>query len=1132
MSDQVKSKKKDQVAAKTVATPPVRPQITVADELDGSPPLTPELLASYQDSHYRLLLVLGLVLAFILACFPISDPEIFFSLQTGKMVSSGEFPWGTDPYGFADGLQAPWAHTGWLGDLTIYGLYQAGGGPLLVFVRALLLVFLFWLLLQMGEQKSPHLRTVVVVLLGILTISHRLYFRTELFSFVLLGITLWALAYRPRTDGWLGRFHQLTAGRCYWLLPLVFLLWVNLDSWFFFGLGSVILWCAGSWLKSKEGDARQLRALTITTLVCVAVSFVNPFHVRAFTQIPALLITPTATELDARFIEQKQRNPNSPMTEHQRLFASPWTKEFFNIERNETIHGMPGQAPALPFCYPMGMSISEWAYYPLMIVVALSLIASRLSWSSSLILLIFAVLSIWQSRFIGFFAVGGVAMALMRFQSQPQKLPSLNRLSILASQSLCLFIGLTLQIISLLHLIPTPDPSSSAALPLTPTPDTSPSAFGHVHPRGSFGFSFRQDASIVEACEEVNRWRAMQQVAGNPFHFDWTEVTGYDVWFNPGGRHFFDTRLAVHSVATTQAYFATHDALMGVILDPLKLDGSNLNAVLARQEAWQRYFKTYDISYLIVKRHEQRNGEQVYSLVRSLLLERDKDRQPVWKALRLHNGQIFALAWVGSPHWEKMKKLAFDPGDSIFRQRRQTVDINSKWAEKESLSKFLRADPPRKPVALEEIDWYRLQYQDEFYQPGYPQEPLAVMLEHFRDEQMRTMAASLGSRLAAPMNQLPYVPLWLSFRHSSASILYLGLDAARRANAALSIDAPVNYRYEAATKYLQAASAVNQYEAAITAVAQSYREPQLLYLLRKVAGIALEAGQANDAIEKNLQLAQIYLQSGALDAGLEQYLLVRGFIERLKPEQAEARIKKLDEYCKQKHGFVPEVLQNEIKKRIEAWQRQVAQLGWAPHEGETIDNVLNRAKLALQIGLPRRALDELLTAGVKSVQGLQLAIQIYSMLGHYDLAWQELIQKSPELRTSLQPYQLHQLGALGEWVLGHPELAAQHRVALSKLMDESGAKSAIFGGQYLLQGASDKGISNVFLGNNLLQEGMRSSFEIANEKIESGLLQLEAGQPEQAANLFREAILDIEPNSPWRPLVERYYFQITGQVLK
>ncbi|MFT3878860.1 MAG: hypothetical protein QM703_04260 [Gemmatales bacterium] len=1115
MPDQVKPKKQEHGTPKISATAQVTPSVTVTDELEGAPSLTPELLASYQDSNYRLLVVLGLVLAFILACFPISDPEIFFSLETGKLVSSGEFPWGTDPFGFADGEHAPWAHAGWLGDLTIYSLYLAGGGPLLVLVRAMLVVFVFWLLLKSCDQNSLRLTTVVVVLLGIITFSHRLYFRTEFFSFVLLGITFSVLAFKPAANGWFSRLHQLTAGRCYWLLPLIFILWVNLDKWFFLGLATVVLWCVGSWLTSSARNTPLLRALTISTLLCVVASLASPFHVKAFTQIPSLLMTPTAAELDARLAEQRQQNPDTRMTEHQRLFASPWSRDFIKNQRSEGIAGLAGQAPFLPSCYPLGMSFSEWAYYPLMVAALLSLLAVRKSKSlaAAFVLLFFALLSIWQSRFIGFFAVGGVAMAIVLFQSQPVKLPHMNRFAILGGQLLCLFIGVVLQIISLLHLIP--------------TPDYSPSSIGHVHPRGSFGFSFRYDSAIQEASEVVNHWRTMKLTAGKPFHVDWIDVTAYDVWFNPGGRHFFDTRLGVHSAEATRSYFAARDALMGVITDPVKPDGSNVNKTFERQAVWQKVFKDYDISYLIVKRRGQTQGE----LVRTLLLERDDHQQPVWKPLRLHNGLIYALAWVGSPHWQQMKKLQFDSGDTIFRQGRNTRQQASHLTDKESLSRFLLADPPRRPAALDESEWYLFQNVAEHYAPGHNPEPLAGMLERFGAQQMFLTSSTLAARLATPMNQLPYLPLWFSYRQSSSSVLYMGLDAVRRGYETLSPAAPANYRLEAALKYSQASNALSEYESAFSPAAGAYREPLQLFLLKQLAGAGLDAGQAS-ALSFNLQLARSYLNAGALDAAEEQYLLVRSFIERANPEQAESNIKKLDAECKQKFGFDPEKLINEIKARTDAWKRQVANSGWNPQENESESSVINRAKLALQVGLPKRALEELLAAGIKSVDVSRLAVQIYSMLGQYDVVWQELIQKSPELRKSLKAFQLHQLGALGEWSLGHPEKAAEHRLALAKLIEENAAKTALYGGQFMLQGTDPKGVGNILDGDNFLLQAMNMSDDIAGEKIAAGMLYLEAGQPQKAASLFKEAILNIEPNSPWRPLVERYYLQITGEVLK
>ncbi|HMO34961.1 MAG TPA: hypothetical protein PKA06_02860, partial [Gemmatales bacterium] len=155
--------------------------------VESPPALTRELLRSYQASHYRLLLWLGLMMSCVLAVFPINDPDIFFSLRTGQLISSGEFPWGSDPYCYAEGEQASWVHNGWLGDWIIYQVYQAGGGPALVLFRVALVAILCLLLMKLAGSQ-PRFLTVLVITLGFLALGQRLYLRTELFSIVLIGV--------------------------------------------------------------------------------------------------------------------------------------------------------------------------------------------------------------------------------------------------------------------------------------------------------------------------------------------------------------------------------------------------------------------------------------------------------------------------------------------------------------------------------------------------------------------------------------------------------------------------------------------------------------------------------------------------------------------------------------------------------------------------------------------------------------------------------------------------------------------------------------------------------------------------------------------------------------------------------
>ena len=137
-------------------------------------------------------------------------------------------------------------------------------------------------------------------------------------------------------------------------------------------------------------------------------------------EIPIRLSPPTAAELHTRFEEQKLQNPKQRISEQQRLFESPWASDFFQVQRNDAVASMAGQAPLLPLCYPVGLSLSEWAYYPLTILVLLSIFFARRPWpwGQLILLLIFIILGAWQSRFAGFFAVGGTALAILHFQSK------------------------------------------------------------------------------------------------------------------------------------------------------------------------------------------------------------------------------------------------------------------------------------------------------------------------------------------------------------------------------------------------------------------------------------------------------------------------------------------------------------------------------------------------------------------------------------------------------------------------------------------------------------------------------------------------------------------------------------------
>src|SRR6266542_2155045 len=60
---------------------------------------------------------------------------------------------------------APFYNQGWLAQIFMYALYQAGGIPLILIVQALVIALAYGLLLRLCIRRSDHLRLSVALLL-------------------------------------------------------------------------------------------------------------------------------------------------------------------------------------------------------------------------------------------------------------------------------------------------------------------------------------------------------------------------------------------------------------------------------------------------------------------------------------------------------------------------------------------------------------------------------------------------------------------------------------------------------------------------------------------------------------------------------------------------------------------------------------------------------------------------------------------------------------------------------------------------------------------------------------------------------------------------------------------------------
>ncbi len=238
-----------------------------------------------------------LLLAFLLSSFAIRNSDFWLHLASGRLLAEGRYHFGEDPFaGTTAGLY--WTNHAWMFDLILYLLYQAVGGAGSVALKALLITALASLMLRIRRPNATWGLPAACTTLALLTMSPGLLMQPSCVSCFFLGLTLfWSVQPSPP------RSALLRYGR----LLLLFLLWVNVDSWFLLGLLLIALF----WLGERLGDfPRHTPGGLIPASLTVCL--INPHHVRAFTTFPAAF----APDVWASGLPQDPR--------FRPLFLSPW----------------------------------------------------------------------------------------------------------------------------------------------------------------------------------------------------------------------------------------------------------------------------------------------------------------------------------------------------------------------------------------------------------------------------------------------------------------------------------------------------------------------------------------------------------------------------------------------------------------------------------------------------------------------------------------------------------------------------------------------------------------------------------------------------------------------------------------
>src|SRR3989344_2603017 len=221
-------------------------------------------LRAYLPYIFFFLLLVGIAFALTYTSL---DPDFGWHVKSGELILERGVPY-QDWYSFTMPGFA-WINHEWLMDVGMYKVYGWLG------LYGLLLVFLafytasFFIIKKPGQ---PFWLFAIPVFLGFMPTVEFLGIRPQLFTVFFVAILLWLL------DAFLEK-----SSKTIWLLPALFLAWVNLHASFSAGLFilCIVLICE----ITKRRPRQQIAILAGVTALSFLVTLANPYGIRIYEEL-------------------------------------------------------------------------------------------------------------------------------------------------------------------------------------------------------------------------------------------------------------------------------------------------------------------------------------------------------------------------------------------------------------------------------------------------------------------------------------------------------------------------------------------------------------------------------------------------------------------------------------------------------------------------------------------------------------------------------------------------------------------------------------------------------------------------------------------------------------------------------
>jgi hypothetical protein len=204
------------------------------------------------------------------------DPDVWWHIKTGELILSTHKWATTDPYSYTS-FGAPWMSCEWLGDVFFATVYHLGGlraleALLIVLASAVMLALYGFATLRSGNSKAGFVAAAVMLALA----NPSFTLRPQMLGYLFIIFTLVALE----------RFRQ-GEQRAVWLLPILFLIWINTHGSWIIGLGVIALYIACGLVDFQMGSLEARRwtkperlRLETVFMLCLAAIPITPYGTR------------------------------------------------------------------------------------------------------------------------------------------------------------------------------------------------------------------------------------------------------------------------------------------------------------------------------------------------------------------------------------------------------------------------------------------------------------------------------------------------------------------------------------------------------------------------------------------------------------------------------------------------------------------------------------------------------------------------------------------------------------------------------------------------------------------------------------------------------------------------------------